>query len=139
MAWIVALVAVSVIGSNVGSTFSQGFSLTDTESARAAQLLETRFPARAGDEGQIVFAHSGGVQDAAVQTRMEQLFADVAKVPGRDRGREPVHRPTAPARSRVAVTSRTPPSSSTTPASKIPDSTIEHIRDAHGRRGTAVA
>ncbi len=82
VAWIVALVAVSVIGSNVGSTFSQGFSLTDTESARAAQLLETRFPARAGDEGQIVFAHSGGVQDAAVETRMEQLFADVAKVPG---------------------------------------------------------
>src|SRR3954471_12877620 len=74
--WIVALVAVSVFGSNVGSTFSQGFSLTDTESARAAQLLESRFPARAGDEGQIVFAHdsngganagpkgAGGVQDA---------------------------------------------------------------------------
>src|SRR5882757_7591782 len=80
--WIVALVAVSVIGSNVGSTFSQGFSLTDTESARAAQLLETRFPARAGDEGQIVFAHKGGVQDAAVQARMEDLFAEVAKVPG---------------------------------------------------------
>src|SRR6476660_4770549 len=78
--WIVALVAVSVIGSNVGSTFSQGFSLTDTESARAAQLLETRFPARAGDEGQIVFAHdanAGGVQDAAVQARMEELFAEV--------------------------------------------------------------
>src|SRR4029077_9818028 len=83
--WIVALVAVSVIGSNVGSTFSQGFSLTDTESARAAQLLETRFPPRAGDEGQIVFAHDtkdgGGVQDAAVQARMEDLFAEVAKVP----------------------------------------------------------
>jgi len=92
--WIVALVAVSVIGSNVGSTFSQGFSLSDTESARAAQLLETRFPARAGDEGQIVFAHAGnggangvangggGVQDAAVRARVEQLFAEVAKVPG---------------------------------------------------------
>src|SRR5215218_8339614 len=87
--WIVALVTVSVIGSNVGSTFSQGFSLTDTESARAAQLLETRFPARAGDEGQIVFAHdsngganAGGVQDAAVQARMEELFAAVGKVSG---------------------------------------------------------
>src|SRR3954453_3657131 len=84
---IVAVVAVSIIGSNVGSTFSQGFSLTDTESARAAQLLESRFPARAGDEGQIVFAHSGqsqdpGVQDPGVRTRMEQLFDDVAAVPG---------------------------------------------------------
>src|SRR5215218_11339640 len=80
--WIVALIGVTVIGSNVGSSFSQGFNLSDTESARAAQLLETRFPARAGDEGQIVFAHVGGIQDAAVQTRMEQLFAEVAKVPG---------------------------------------------------------
>ena len=72
--WIVALVAVSVIGSNVGSTFSQGFSLNDTESARAAQLLESRFPARAGDEGQIVFAHPGGMQDPAVRKKMKQHF-----------------------------------------------------------------
>ena len=84
--WIVALVAVSVIGSNVGSTFSQGFSLTDTESARAAQLLATRFPSRAGDEGQIVFADTGtgagGVRNPAVQARMERLFSDVAHVAG---------------------------------------------------------
>jgi RND superfamily putative drug exporter len=79
--WIVALVAISVVGSNVGSTFSQGFSLSDTESQRAADLLESRFPARAGDEGQIVFAHRGGVDDAAVQARMEQLFDQVEAVP----------------------------------------------------------
>ena len=79
--WIVALVAMSIIGSNVGSTFSQGFSLTDTESARAAQLLETRFPARAGDEGQIVFAHEGGVQDAAVQ-RINDYFNNLNSIQG---------------------------------------------------------
>ena len=59
-----------------------GVLATGTESHRAAVLLESRFPARAGDEGQIVFAHSGGVEDAAVQARMEALFADVAAVPG---------------------------------------------------------
>src|SRR5690349_20093582 len=75
--WIVALVAVSAIGSNVGSTYSQGFSLKDTESQRAADLLASRFPARAGDEGQIVFAHTGGVTDATVQTRLDRLFAQV--------------------------------------------------------------
>src|SRR5439155_17465015 len=58
--WIAAVVAISALGSSAGSTFSQGFSLQDTESQRAAALLETRFPARAGDEGQIVFAHHGG-------------------------------------------------------------------------------
>ncbi len=125
--WIVALVAVSVIGSNVGASFSQGFSLTDTESARAAQLLETRFPARAGDEGQIVFAHAGGVQDAAVQARMEKLFADVAKVPGvtavvspyTQDGARQVARSGDIAYATVQFAKQ---------ASKIPDSTIEHIR-----------
>ncbi len=80
--WIVALVGVSVIGSNVGSTFSQGFSLSDTESQRAAALLQSRFPAKAGDEGQIVFAHAGGVDDPGVQSSLEQLFREVAVVPG---------------------------------------------------------
>ncbi len=127
VAWIVALVAVSVIGSNVGSTFSQGFSLTDTESARAAQLLETRFPARAGDEGQIVFAHSGGVQDAAVETRMEQLFTDVAKVPGVTAVVSPY---SADGAGQVARSSDIAYATVQfdKQASKIPDSTIEHIR-----------
>src|SRR5205823_13290037 len=39
--WIVALVMVSAIGSSVGSTFSQGFSLSGTESQRATELLES--------------------------------------------------------------------------------------------------
>ena len=80
--WIVALIAVSAVGSSVGSTFSQGFALSGTESQQAADLLASRFPARAGDEGQIVFANASGVQSAAVQARMEALFAEVAKVPG---------------------------------------------------------
>ena len=80
--WIVALIAVSAIGSSVGSTFSQGFSLSGTESQRAANLLESRFPSRAGDEGQIVFARAAGTSDPTVEARMEALFADVAKVPG---------------------------------------------------------
>ncbi len=136
--WIVALVAVSVIGSNVGASFSQGFSLTDTESARAAQLLETRFPARAGDEGQIVFAHARrACQDAAVQARMEKLFAEVAKVPGVTAvvspysadGARQVARSGDIAYATVQFDKQ---------ASKIPDATIEHIRtlkdDADGWR-----
>jgi RND superfamily putative drug exporter len=125
--WIVALVAVSVIGSNVGASFSQGFSLNDTESAHAAQLLETRFPARAGDEGQIVFAHKGGVQDAAVQARMENLFAEVAKVPGVTSVLSPY---TADGAGQVArggdIAYATVQFDHA--ASKISDATIEHIR-----------
>jgi RND superfamily putative drug exporter len=76
--WIVALIGVSAIGSSVGSTFSQGFSLSGTESQQAADLLASRFPARAGDEGQIVFTPAG----TTVQARMEGLFAEVAQVRG---------------------------------------------------------
>ena len=113
--WIVALVAVSVIGSNVGASFSQGFSLTGHRVATRRELLESRFPARAGDEGQIVFAaRRRRRRTAAVQARMETLFADVAKVPGvtavvspyspdgapqvaRERRRRVRHRPVRPA------------------------------------------
>src|SRR5262245_27422550 len=80
--WIVALLGVSLIGSQIGSTFSQGFSLSGTESQRAADVLESRFPSRAGDEGQIVFARGAGVSDPALRARMEALLADVADVPG---------------------------------------------------------
>ena len=76
--WIVALIGVNVIGSTVGSTFSQGFALSGTESQQTADLLQSRFPARAGDEGQIVFTPAG----AAMQTRIVALFDGVAKVPG---------------------------------------------------------
>jgi RND superfamily putative drug exporter len=78
--WIVALVAVSAIGSSVGASFSQGFHLSGTESQRATDLLQSRFPAQAGDEGQVVFAAVGGVRDPAVEARMQALFAEVAKV-----------------------------------------------------------
>src|SRR5713101_2226354 len=79
--WIVALIAVSAIGSTAGSKFAQGFSLPATESQRAADLLKSRFPSRAGDEGQVVFAATAGVQDGAVRSRMEKLFEEVTAVP----------------------------------------------------------
>ena len=89
--WIVALIAVSVIGSSAGSTFSQGFSLSGTESQRATDLLESRFPSRAGDEGQVVFAQeAAGVSSPMLRARMESLFAEVAQVPGVSASRQPV-------------------------------------------------
>ncbi|HEV3134445.1 MAG TPA: MMPL family transporter [Acidimicrobiia bacterium] len=80
--WLAGLVGISVISGAFGNSFAQSFSLPGTESQRAADLLGTRFPARAGDEGQIVFSAATGVRDPAVQARMEALFAEVARVPG---------------------------------------------------------
>jgi RND superfamily putative drug exporter len=80
-AWIAAFVLVVVLGSTVGSAFSQGVSLPGTESDRAAQLLDSRFPAQSGDQGQIVFARHAGVTDATVEAQMSDLFAEVSAVP----------------------------------------------------------
>ena len=64
--WLAALVGVNVIGSQVGSNYSQSFSLPGTESQRAIDLLQARFPAKAGDSGQIVFSTAAGVRDLTV-------------------------------------------------------------------------
>jgi len=80
--WLAALVAVNIIGSQIGSNYSQSFSLPGTESQRAVDLLQARFPAKAGDSGQIVFADAAGVRDPAVEARMSDVFARVAHVRG---------------------------------------------------------
>jgi RND superfamily putative drug exporter len=80
--WIVALVAVNVIAMGIGSSYSQSFSLPGTDSQRATDLLQARFPARAGDSGQIVFSAPAGVRASPVQARMNTVFDSVAQVPG---------------------------------------------------------
>src|SRR2546430_13801385 len=63
--WLAGLVSVSVISGAFGNALAQSFSLPGTESQRAADLLAARFPARAGDAGQIVFsAPAGGARPA---------------------------------------------------------------------------
>src|SRR5438552_11516008 len=80
--WIIALVGLSALGGAVGSSFARSFTAPGTESQRATDLLQARFPARAGDEGQIVFTDKAGVRDAAVGQRMAAVFGAVAKVHG---------------------------------------------------------
>jgi RND superfamily putative drug exporter len=137
----VALLAVATIGSSVGSTFSQGFTLPGTESQRAADLLASRFPARAGDEGQIVFSRAAGVRDDVTQARMEALFRDVTAV----RGVTAVASPFATDAGRQI--SRDGDVGYATvqfdrPASKIADATLERIRalaDRADNQGLRVA
>src|SRR5439155_6203423 len=80
--WIIALVGLSALGGAVGSSFARNFTAPGTESQRATDLLKARFPARAGDEGQIVFTDKAGVRVAAVQERMTAVFDAVSQVHG---------------------------------------------------------
>src|SRR4051812_30659658 len=79
--WLVALIGFSVIGSAAGGKWEASFRLPATESKRAFDLLEKRFPAQAGDTGKIVFKADRGVRDPAVQQRIEQLLAKVRTAP----------------------------------------------------------
>src|SRR2546430_14768329 len=80
--WLVALATVTIAGIAAGNSYSQNETMPGTESARAVALLNVRFPARAGDEGQIVFTAPSGARDPSVQGRMDTAFTQVTRVPG---------------------------------------------------------
>ncbi len=82
LGWIVLLVGVNVVAQSAGTSYSNNFSLPNSDSQRASDLLQKSFPVQAGDRDTIVFrVSSGTVGDPAVRARMERTFAQVAKQP----------------------------------------------------------
>jgi putative drug exporter of the RND superfamily len=81
LSWIVALFAVGMIASSVGSDFSEEFKLPSSDSKDAFDLLENRFPQQSGDTIQIVYKAEGGVRAPAVRRTIEGVFADAEKTP----------------------------------------------------------
>jgi RND superfamily putative drug exporter len=82
IAWIVAAVGILAISSSVGTRKANNFSLPNTGSQRATDLLKSRFPAQAGDSDQIVFhARSGKLTDPALRGSVTAVIARVAKLP----------------------------------------------------------
>jgi RND superfamily putative drug exporter len=79
--WIVALVGFGVLAGAVGSDFTEEFSLPSSDSKEALDLLETRFPAQAGDTVQIVYKAESGVESPAVKRTMEGVFTKVEALP----------------------------------------------------------
>ncbi len=82
LGWIVLLVGVNVLAQSAGTSYSNNFTLPKSDAQRAADLLQSSFPAQAGDRDTIVFkVNPGTVNDPAVRARMEAMFAKVAKLP----------------------------------------------------------
>jgi RND superfamily putative drug exporter len=80
--WIALAVGVSAISSSVGTRTANNFSLPNTGSQRATDLLTTRFPAQAGDADQIVFyARAGKLSDPAIHSRVSATIARASKLP----------------------------------------------------------
>jgi RND superfamily putative drug exporter len=80
--WVAVAVGVLAIASSVGTRKSNNFSLPNTGSQRAMDLLTTRFPAQAGDADQIVFrARAGKLGDPAIRGAVTAAIGRVSKLP----------------------------------------------------------
>ena len=80
--WLLLLVLGIVISRGVGNSFDNGLALPKTDSQRAVDLLQSRFPRAAGDADQIVFAaRDGKLTDAAVRASVTPMLARVARLP----------------------------------------------------------
>jgi RND superfamily putative drug exporter len=75
--WIGAFVLIQVIGGIVGSAYTDNFNSGKSDAGDAFDLLQTKFPARAGDTADIVFSSENGVTGSEVVDAMNALFAEV--------------------------------------------------------------
>jgi len=80
--WVVVLVVLGVGSQIYGAAFRNDFRVAESESQRALDLLQQRFPAFAGDPLAVVFRADATVDDPDVRRRMEAFFADVAALEG---------------------------------------------------------
>jgi putative drug exporter of the RND superfamily len=82
IAWILLLLVVNFVSQSVGASYSNNFTLPNSDAQRAADLLQKSFPVQAGDRDTIVYkASPGSVLNPAVKARMTAMFAEVAKLP----------------------------------------------------------
>ncbi len=82
LGWILLLVAINALAQSAGTSYSNNFTLPNSDAQRASDLLQHSFAAQAGDRDTIVYkVSSGTVGDPAVKARMSAMFARVAKLP----------------------------------------------------------
>jgi RND superfamily putative drug exporter len=80
--WVLLLLAVNAFAQSAGTSYSNNFTLPNSDAQRAADLLQRSFPAQAGDRDTIVYeVSSGSVLEPSVQARMSAMFAKVRALP----------------------------------------------------------
>jgi RND superfamily putative drug exporter len=81
-AWIVAAVGIFAVSSSVGKKTASDFTLPGTGTQHALDLLQSKFPAQAGDADQIVFhARGGTLKQGANRAAIDTTVARVARLP----------------------------------------------------------
>jgi RND superfamily putative drug exporter len=81
--WLTALLGMSLLSKTVGTDYFNGFTLPNTESTQALNLLQKAAPKQSGDQERIVFHTTDGtpVTDPQVQSSIETMLTKVAKLP----------------------------------------------------------
>jgi RND superfamily putative drug exporter len=79
--WIVAMIAILGGWQTAGSRYANNFSLGNTGSQRAADLLQKNFPVQSGDRDQIVLYAPHGVRAPAVRARVAAMLVRVEQLP----------------------------------------------------------
>jgi RND superfamily putative drug exporter len=80
LGWIVVLVGINAFAGSIGSKFSESFNLPSTDSQKAFDLLDKRFPARAGETAFVVFKATPSIE--AQQPAVSGVLDELRKVPG---------------------------------------------------------
>jgi len=79
--WVALLAGIVIWSQTLGSAFSTDFKLPESDSQVALNLLQTRFPARSGATGDLVFKSAGDIHDPAVQTAVGNVVNQILQVP----------------------------------------------------------
>jgi RND superfamily putative drug exporter len=77
-AWVFGLIALVVLQVAFAGEFDSGFEMPGTESQDAIDLLETRYPERAGSDADVVFQATAGIETLSVRNRIEAILAEIA-------------------------------------------------------------
>jgi RND superfamily putative drug exporter len=81
--WLAAAAIVVAASIAAGGTLVDEFTIPDSDAQRAVDLLEERFPARAGDSATLVFAvEDGRLDDGSAREAVERALGAAAHVPG---------------------------------------------------------
>ncbi|MFJ6655148.1 MMPL family transporter [Streptomyces sp. NPDC091377] len=81
--WVGGLVGLGFTASAVGTDYANVFTLPDTDSTSANDLMLKAFPERAGDVDSVVWrTDEGSVRDADVRARIEPALAEIARMDG---------------------------------------------------------
>ncbi|WP_314411154.1 MMPL family transporter [Streptomyces kroppenstedtii] len=81
--WVGALLGLGFAGSAAGTNYADTFTLPNTDSTRAYDLMQKAFPERSGDTDTVVWKVDGGTaRDASVRSRIEPALEEIGRMKG---------------------------------------------------------